>query len=64
MKKLTVVQQLNPGYLGPEHTPDIEAHVYLVTQVINSTEPPVHDTLTKAEVNEYAESKDWIVTIK
>ena len=64
MKKLTVVQQLNPGYLGPEHTPDIPSHQYVVTQLVNSTVPVLHEHLTEDQLKKYCTSKDWTVTVK
>lgn len=37
---------------------------YLVKEVKNSTTPRVSDTLTKAQVDEFCEDKNWSVTIR
>lgn len=63
MKLLSLVQQCNKPYLGPQHTPDIEPYIYVVTKLGNATRPAVHSQLTHDEVITLLEDDDWKVTI-
>ena len=63
MKRLFVTARHNPGYLGPDHTPDTDAHVYDVAKVIDATSPDIGRCLTKAELEPFCEDDSWQVTI-
>ena len=63
MKLLFVTQQLNRDYVSAEASPGRSMHVYLVTKVVNSVLPGVHETMTATEVQAHCEDDAWKVTI-
>ena len=63
MKRLFLTARLNPKYVGPDHTPDLDKHVYDVAKVIDSTVPAVGDVLTREAVDAFCNSELWTVTI-
>lgn len=59
MKRLHVQQ-----IYDPDHTRfGTSRHVYKVIKVINATVPPIGETISLQEVNNYCSNEKWQVTI-
>ena len=63
VKRLYLTQQLNPEFQGASFTPSVPPHVYLVTKVVGSVLPGVHEVLSCEQVDAHCRDEDWSVTI-